>query len=203
MLDYKTQGERENRRAGALSKLGAWFNHAWSVLIVMLNRIPWDSTLCKRNTSDFALTTLHVYSMIWNEQMSGGVVRCVPPPIFCVPTSRCSGFPHNPKCDLSGVDLFFLLTSCSHLTAHEPALSKESIESNHVNTPTKSASVHIFVPIFAVYFYINIGTSSADSSRKGWWINILFTFSNVQAANASQRNKGACWFYTPFAPMSL
>ena len=44
----------------------------------------------------------------------------------------------SPKIDLRDNDLFFLLTSCSHLPAYEPALSKESIESNHVNTPSKS-----------------------------------------------------------------
>ncbi len=106
------------------------------------------------NASDFALTTLHVYSMIWNEKMSGGVMRYVPSPIICVPTSRCFSF-LLPKIDLRNNNLFFLLTSCSHLTADEPALSKESIESNHVNTPTKSSPCSHFVPIFVVYFYIN------------------------------------------------
>ena len=46
---------------------------------------------------------------------------------------------HIPKIDFRDDELFFLLTSCSHLPAYEPALSKESIESNHVNTPLKSS----------------------------------------------------------------
>ena len=35
---------------------------------------------------------------------------------------------HIPEFDLRDDKLFFLLTSCSHLPAYEPALSKESIE---------------------------------------------------------------------------
>ena len=36
------------------------------------------------------------------------------------------------------MDLFFLLTSCSHPSAREPALSKESTFSENVNTPSES-----------------------------------------------------------------
>ncbi len=36
------------------------------------------------------------------------------------------------------MDLFFLLTSCSHPSAREPALSKESTFSENVNNPSKS-----------------------------------------------------------------
>ena len=51
-----------------------------------------SSIICRGKASDFALITLYVYSMIWNEKMSGGVIRYVPSPIICVPTSRCFGF---------------------------------------------------------------------------------------------------------------
>ena len=36
-------------------------------------------------------------------------------------------------------DLFFLYLLCTYLPAYEPALSKESIESKKVNTPSKSS----------------------------------------------------------------
>ena len=45
------------------------------------------------NASDFALTTLHVYSMIWSEQIGGEVDALLPKsPIFRVPTGRRFGF---------------------------------------------------------------------------------------------------------------
>ena len=68
--------------------------------------------------------------------MSGGVMRYVPSPIICVHRVGALAS-HVTESDVSDNKLFFLLTSCSHLTADEPALSKESIESNHVNTPSK------------------------------------------------------------------
>ena len=89
--------------------------------------------------------------MIWNEQMSGGVMRYVPTPIICVHRVGALAS-HVPKSDLSDDELFFLLTSCSHLTADEPALSKESIESNHVNTPTKSSLRSHFCTYFCRLF---------------------------------------------------
>ena len=80
---------------------------------------------------------------------------------------------HVPKIDLRDDDLFFLLTSCSHLPAYEPALSKESIESNHVNTPSKSSLCSHFCTYFWGYFYKKIGTSSAETAQKGGRINIF------------------------------
>ena len=73
---------------------------------------------------------------------------------------------HVPKIDLSYDKLFFLLTFCSHLSACKPALSKESIESNHVNTLSKSSLCSHFCSYFRGYFYKQIGTSSAKITQK-------------------------------------
>ena len=63
---------------------------------------------------------------------------------------------HIPKIDLRNDKLFFLLTSCSHLLAHEPALSKESIESNHVNIPLKlSLRSHFYTYFLRLFLQKN------------------------------------------------
>ena len=91
------------------------------------------------NASDFALTTLRVYSMIGNGQKRGGVDALLrKSPISAFHQGRALAH-HIPKIVLRDDKLFFLLTSCSHLPAYEPALSKESIEPNHVNAPSKSS----------------------------------------------------------------
>ena len=49
--------------------------------------------MTRGNASDFALTTSHAYSMIWNEQISGGVDVLLPySPILRVPTGERFGF---------------------------------------------------------------------------------------------------------------
>ena len=91
----------------------------------------------RENTSDFELTTLHVYSII-GKQTDKRRSGCA--------TLQIVDFP------CSNDNLFFLLTSCSHLPAYEPALSKESIESNHVNTPSKSSLRSHFCTYFLELF---------------------------------------------------
>ena len=65
---------------------------------------------------------------------------------------------------LSNDALFCLLTFCSHLLAYEPVLSKESIESNHVNTLLKSSFCSHFCSYFLGHFCKKIGTSSAKTA---------------------------------------
>ena len=94
--------------------------------------------LRRNQATAFALTTLHMYSIIWSELKSGEVnmLLCKSPSTLL---SRVEfQYFHMPQINIRADELFFLLTSCSHLPIGEPAPSKESKKPNHVNTPLKS-----------------------------------------------------------------
>ncbi len=75
---------------------------------------------------------------------------------------------HVLRIDLRDDELFFLLTSCSHLPEDKPALSKESIESNHVNTLLKSSlRSHFCTYYLGLFLQNNTYKFSRTDSKKG------------------------------------
>lgn len=58
---------------------------------------------------------------------------------------------------------FFLLTSCSHPSAREPALSKESTFSENVNTPSESVHrSHLCTYFRATNVHKNVNKTSSS-----------------------------------------
>ena len=146
-----------------------------------------------------------MYSMMESGQISGGVDALPPNRRFSVFKRGSALIFHAHKFDLGDNDLFFLYLFCTYFPAHELALSKESIESNHVNTPSKSGLRSHSCTYFLGLFLQKIGTSSAETARKVQRINISFTLSD-SLANEQGVIKGmraSTESYTPFAPMML
>ena len=169
---------------------------------VLVNRV---NAARRGNASDFALTTLHVYSIIWNGQISSEVNALLPKsPIFRVSTGRCFAF--SPTWNWpSWQRSFFSLTSCSHLPAYEPALSKESIESKHVNTPSKSSlcshSCTYFLELFLQKNGYKFTRNRSKRTTDQHFIRIFGRSSDWTSGD--RRNETIYWFYTPFTPMMV